>query len=123
MASQRHIEFVPFVLDLLDFVEEKIGEAVADEASRPGAVGEAAGALPLLRDRLRGRSRKAGDAPYSDGYRFCLERPDSQPRSSPSATRDRFVSSRIAAILASLITVSSMMTVSGRLPAGARGPG
>jgi hypothetical protein len=53
MTSHRHTEFVPFVLDLLDFVEEKIGEAVADEASRPGAVGEAAGALPLLHDRLR----------------------------------------------------------------------
>ncbi len=53
MAFHRHTEFVPFVLDLLDFIEEKIREAIADDASRTGAVSEAAGALPLLRDRLR----------------------------------------------------------------------
>jgi hypothetical protein len=34
-------------------MEEKLREAIADEASRAGAVSEAAGALPLLRDRLR----------------------------------------------------------------------
>jgi hypothetical protein len=53
MTSHRRSEFVPFVLDLLDFMEEKILEALADEASRAGAIGEAAGAAPLLRDRLR----------------------------------------------------------------------
>jgi hypothetical protein len=53
MTSQRHTEFAPFVLDLLDFMEEKLREAIADDASRSGAVREAAGALPLLRDRLR----------------------------------------------------------------------
>jgi hypothetical protein len=34
-------------------MDEKIREAFADEDSRAGAVSEAAGALPLLRDRLR----------------------------------------------------------------------
>jgi hypothetical protein len=53
MTSQRHTEFVPFVLDLLDFIEEKLREAIADEVSCTGAVSEAAGVLPLLRDRLR----------------------------------------------------------------------
>lgn len=53
MTSPRHTEFAPFVLDLLDFMEEKLREAIADEASQAGAVSEAAGVLPLLRDRLR----------------------------------------------------------------------
>jgi hypothetical protein len=53
MPSTRHTEFAPFVLDLLDFMEEKLREAIADEASQAGAVSEAAGVLPLLRDRLR----------------------------------------------------------------------
>jgi hypothetical protein len=52
MTSNRRTEFAPFVLDLLDFMEEKISEAVADEASRAGAISEAAGVIPLLRDRL-----------------------------------------------------------------------
>jgi len=41
------------VLDLLDFIVEKLREAVADETRQAAAVSEAAGALPLLRDRLR----------------------------------------------------------------------
>ena len=53
MTTTRRSELVPFILDLLDFMEEKIQKAVADEASRAGAIGEAAGAAPLLRDRLR----------------------------------------------------------------------
>jgi hypothetical protein len=53
MTSSRYTAFAPFVLDVLDFLEEKIREAVADEASRVGAISEAAGAIPLLRDRLR----------------------------------------------------------------------
>jgi hypothetical protein len=53
MPSTRHTEFAPFVLDLLDFIEEKLREAIADEACQAGAVSEAGGTLPLLRDRLR----------------------------------------------------------------------
>jgi hypothetical protein len=53
MTSHRHAEFTPFVLDLLDFMEEKLREAIADDASHAGATSEAAGVLPLLRDRLR----------------------------------------------------------------------
>ncbi len=53
MPSTRHTEFAPFVLDLLDFIEEKLREAIADETCQAGAVSEAAGTLPLLRDRLR----------------------------------------------------------------------
>lgn len=52
MKTSRRNELVPFILDLLDFMEEKIQKAVADEASRAGAIGEAAGVAPLLRDRL-----------------------------------------------------------------------
>jgi hypothetical protein len=53
MPSTRHAEFAPFALDLLDFIAEKLREAIADEASQAGAASEAAGVLPLLRDRLR----------------------------------------------------------------------
>ncbi|SIN82780.1 hypothetical protein SAMN05443247_00012 [Bradyrhizobium erythrophlei] len=49
MPSNRRTEFAPFVLDLLDFMEEKIREAIDNESSRPAAVSEAAGAVPLLR--------------------------------------------------------------------------
>ncbi|MCC8950419.1 hypothetical protein H8A97_36450 [Bradyrhizobium sp. Arg62] len=51
--TPRRTEFADFVLDLMDFMEEKLAEALADETSRAGAVSEAAGAMPLLRDRLR----------------------------------------------------------------------
>jgi hypothetical protein len=40
------------ILDLL-VLQEKLREATADETCQAGAVSEAAGALPLLRDRLR----------------------------------------------------------------------
>jgi hypothetical protein len=53
MPSNCHTEFAPFVLDLLDFMGKKIREAIADESSRPAAIGEATGVVPLLRDRLR----------------------------------------------------------------------
>lgn len=52
MTSTRRTELKPFILDLLDFMEEKIREAIANEASRTGAISEAAGVVPLLRDRL-----------------------------------------------------------------------
>ena len=52
VIQKRHTELAPFVLDVLDFMEEKIREAVEDEA-RIGAITEAAGAIPLLHDRLR----------------------------------------------------------------------
>jgi hypothetical protein len=53
MTTTRRTALAPFLLDLLDFMEEKIREAMADEASQVGAISEAAGALPLLRYRLR----------------------------------------------------------------------
>jgi hypothetical protein len=46
MTTTRRTERAPFLLDLLDFIEEKIREAVTDEASQAAAV-------PLLRDRSR----------------------------------------------------------------------
>ncbi|MCK1516115.1 hypothetical protein IVB22_26950 [Bradyrhizobium sp. 190] len=52
MTSTRRTEFAAFVLDLIDFMEEKIREGLLGEASRPGAVAEAAGVVPLMRDRL-----------------------------------------------------------------------
>jgi hypothetical protein len=51
--TPRRTEFAAFALDLLDFVEEKIGEAMENEPSRIAAIGEAAGAIPVVRDRLR----------------------------------------------------------------------
>jgi hypothetical protein len=53
MTPARRTDFAAFVLDLLDFMEEKIGEAMETETSRVAAIGEAAGVLPLLRERLR----------------------------------------------------------------------
>ncbi|WP_342738431.1 hypothetical protein [Bradyrhizobium sp. B117] len=53
MTAGRRAEFSAFVLDFLDFIEEKIREALQDESSRPAAIGEAAGTVPVLRDRLR----------------------------------------------------------------------
>lgn len=53
MTTQRRTDFTAFVLDLLDFIEERIREAIDDEASRFAALSDAAGALPVLRDRLR----------------------------------------------------------------------
>jgi len=34
VISRRRTEFAAFVLDLLDFIEETLGEAINDEASR-----------------------------------------------------------------------------------------
>lgn len=53
MTSIRRTEFAAFVSDLLDFIEEKIREAIESEPSRPAALAEAAGAVAPLRDRLR----------------------------------------------------------------------
>lgn len=41
-----------FVLDLLGFIDEKIAEAEKDPSSRAGALSEAAGAFPIIKDRL-----------------------------------------------------------------------
>ena len=45
-------EMTAFVLDLLDFIEEKIAEAEKDPSSQAGALSEAAGAFPMIKDRL-----------------------------------------------------------------------
>jgi hypothetical protein len=52
MTSPRHTEFAPFVIDLVDFMEKRIRAALDDETARIKAVGDAAGVVPLLRDRL-----------------------------------------------------------------------
>lgn len=52
-TTSLRAEFEASVLSLLDFMEEKLGEALQDETSRIAAIAEAAGALPTLRDRLR----------------------------------------------------------------------
>jgi len=51
--TPRRTEFAAFVLDLVDFIEEKVGEAIHDESVRAAAISEAADAVPVLRDRLR----------------------------------------------------------------------
>jgi len=53
MTPARRTEFAAFVLDLMDFMEGKIGEAMETETSRLAAIAEAGGAVPVLRDRLR----------------------------------------------------------------------
>jgi hypothetical protein len=52
-ASGRQTDLGDFLLDILDFIEEKINEALSHPASQFAAIGEAAGAIPLIRDRLR----------------------------------------------------------------------
>lgn len=51
--TTRRTDFAAFILDLLDFMEEKIEEAIETEDWRIGAIAESAGAVPVLRDRLR----------------------------------------------------------------------
>jgi hypothetical protein len=46
-------DFTSFILDLLDFMEGKIAEALATEDSRRAAISEAADAIPVLRERVR----------------------------------------------------------------------
>jgi hypothetical protein len=50
--SSFRTDLAEYLLDLLDFVEEKIKEAKNDPASRAGALSEAMGALPIMKDRL-----------------------------------------------------------------------
>lgn len=52
MTPTHHTELTPFVLDLLDFMERKIRAGLDDEDARAKAVDEAAGVVPLLRERL-----------------------------------------------------------------------
>ena len=47
--TPRRTEYAAFVLDLMDFIDEKILEAMENEPSRVAAVGKAAGAIPVLR--------------------------------------------------------------------------
>lgn len=50
--TSRHAEFEVSILDLLDFIDERVGEALQHEPSRIAAVAEAAGGLPTLRKLL-----------------------------------------------------------------------
>src|SRR5690348_6794997 len=56
----RRTALVDFLSDLLDFIEEKINEAVTDPGSRAGAIEEAAGAMPLMLDRLNNEHEGMG---------------------------------------------------------------
>jgi hypothetical protein len=47
-VTPRRTEYAAFVLDLMDLIEGKILEAMENEPSRVAAVGEAAGAIPVL---------------------------------------------------------------------------
>jgi hypothetical protein len=50
--SSFRTDLTEYLMDLLDFVEEKINEAKNDPGSRDGALSEAMGALPIMKDRL-----------------------------------------------------------------------
>jgi hypothetical protein len=56
--AKRRTDLVDCLLDLLDFIEEKVREALADPACQFAAVNEAAGAIPLMRDRLQEDGQK-----------------------------------------------------------------
>ena len=51
-------DLTEYLMDLLDFVEEKIKEAQNDHASRAGALSEAMGAFPIIKDRLYREDKK-----------------------------------------------------------------
>lgn len=57
--SKWRTEWITFQWDLLDFMEGKIQEAVSQPASQFAAVTEAAGALPLVKERLLEPERAA----------------------------------------------------------------
>jgi hypothetical protein len=48
----RRTALPDFLSDLLDFIDEKMAEAVADPRSQLAAIEEAACAMPMIRDRL-----------------------------------------------------------------------
>jgi hypothetical protein len=52
-VSKHRTALIDALLDLLDFIEERIQEAIDDPATRLAAITEAGCAIPLLRDRLR----------------------------------------------------------------------
>lgn len=52
VAFELRTDLAEYLLDLLDFVEEKIKEAKNDPAPRAGALSELMGALPIMKDRL-----------------------------------------------------------------------
>jgi hypothetical protein len=74
--TPRRTEFAAFVLDLMDFIDGKVREALENEASRAGAIAEAGGAVPVLRDRLREREDVRGlfslvlDNPMNDAAKW-----------------------------------------------------
>jgi hypothetical protein len=50
--TQHRTPIADFLTDLLDFMEEKIDEAIADPSSQLAAIEEAACAVPVMHDRL-----------------------------------------------------------------------
>jgi hypothetical protein len=97
LVTLRRTEFTAFVLDLMDFIEEKIMEALENEPSRFAAIGESAGAIPVLSDQLRerfpdnGAERRGrrhpseGDARDPDDARRGRDLDDRAGRRSPQA--------------------------------------
>lgn len=52
-------DLIPYLLDLMDFIEEKITEAQDEPASRRAGLVEAAGVLPVIKDRLHREDQAA----------------------------------------------------------------
>lgn len=50
--STFRTDLVAYLMDLLDFVEDRIKKSQSDPSSRNGALTEAMGAFPIIRDRL-----------------------------------------------------------------------
>ena len=50
--TQRRTPIADFLADLLDFMQEKIDEAIADPTSQLAAIEEAACSVPVMHDRL-----------------------------------------------------------------------
>jgi hypothetical protein len=56
--SRFRTGLVPYLLDLLDFIDERIREAQSDPASRKAALSEVSAALSIVNDRLRREDQK-----------------------------------------------------------------
>lgn len=51
--AKFHTDLVGYLLDLLDFVEEKFKDVQNNRALRNSALSEAMGAFPIVKDRLK----------------------------------------------------------------------
>jgi hypothetical protein len=60
--TEYRTDLKEFVLDQIDFIETKLNEAVADAVSQKGAITEAVGVVPQLRERVWAEAEGLGSS-------------------------------------------------------------